>query len=138
MYSCALKMQACAVKALLLFSWHTFLSSDKGLLDILVTRMLQKTLHHDILSGGGAEDVSCNFNRTKEVLLIIKLIKLTHSINGVSCDIFCKVIIVDKNTPAHIIAAERKCFIPKLLCNAGTSLLGDRLNPCPQFGMSSL
>jgi len=38
---------------------------------------------------------------------------------------------MDKNIPAHSVAAERKCFISKLLPNAGTSLLGDRLIPCP-------
>lgn len=93
-------------------------------------------LPHGTSSGGGAEDVSCNFNKRREILP--SKIKWTHSMNCASCDIFCKVIIVDKDVPAHIIAAERKFFISKLLPNGATCLLGDRLIPCPLFEASSL
>lgn len=64
--------------------------------------------------------------------------KMKHSMNCVSCDIFCNVIFVDKNIPTCVIAAERKYFISKFLPNAGTSSLGDTLIPCPLFELSYL
>lgn len=58
---------------------------------------------------------------------------MKHSRNSVSCNIFCKVIFVDKNIPTWVIAADRKYLISNFLPNAGTRSLGDRLTSCPLF-----
>lgn len=58
--------------------------------------------------------------------------------NCVSCNIFCKVSLADKNIPTCVIAAERKYLISKFLPNTGTRSLGDRVISCPLFELSYL